>query len=222
MALYVGGVRDGEVATAGPSQSRDAAERDGVVPAVAELSVDDRVAVQVEVSASEGTWVLAELSDQVSKDAQALGCVVGDPDGEYLVDFVCAGEYGEILLRDSEGEIVRAFPMPGAPPSWIHLTSSAVLAGRIGDGGLPVSTLVRIDRETYEIVVVVFPNNLEEFRPEQWPATWIIANDDQTEAYQEVVGFSPEMAGTATASWIGPIVIDLDEIVELIDGLSTQ
>ncbi len=51
--------------------------------------------------------------------------------------------------------------MPGAPPSWIHLTPDEVLAGHIGDGGLPNSTLARIDQEAFEIVVVVIPTGPE-------------------------------------------------------------
>ncbi len=145
----------------GPSQTPAAARRDGVVPALAELPFALRVRPLVEVPAEEGTWILAAPTEAVELAASAEGCRFGDTDAADSEEVICVSEYGEALLVDGAGAIVKAYPMPAAPPDWIALGPGAVYAGRIGDGGLPDSTLVRIDRGTLEAVVLVIPNPSE-------------------------------------------------------------
>jgi hypothetical protein len=123
-----------------PSQSEDAAHRDGVIPELARLPFDTRVESMAEVTAEEGTWVLSRASRELVDLSMPDGCGFGDLTGTYPTEVICTVEYGEILLVDDKQQVTRAYPMPGAIPSWIYLTPTAVYAGRIGDGGLPDST----------------------------------------------------------------------------------
>jgi len=127
--------------------------------------------------------------------------MLGDPDGADPDEAICAIEYGEILLIDADGRIVRAYPMPGAIPSWIYVDYDFVFAGRIGDGALPDSTLVRIDRTTMMATVVLIPAAVHPSH--EWPSGWITSASDQAAAYEGLVGFEPDMTGTEVDSWIG-------------------
>ena len=88
--------------------------------------------------------MLATLSQVVQEQSWADGCGFGDLAGIYPTEVTCSAEYGEVLLV-VDGSIVKAYPMPGAVPSWLHIADKYVCSGRVGDGGLPDSTLVRID-----------------------------------------------------------------------------
>lgn len=141
---------------------------------------------------------------------------MGDPDGVWGEDFVCSSEYGEVLLVDDEGAIVRSYPMPGATPTWITATRDAVYAGRTGDGGLPDSTIVRIDRATLEAEVLVFPAEAGTLGV-TFP-NWSLAADPA------VIGELVRVSGpddaidpdrTLTTSWVGITSIDLPAIEEL-------
>ena len=121
----------------GPSQSPADAKRDGVPPAVAQLSFDERTRVlppePTPIPAEEGVWTLTRTSAEGVHD------------------------YGEVLLLDqTRKKIVRAFPLPGYPPYHLVLTENAVYCARAGDGGLPNSHVCRIDRRTMELRVRVF------------------------------------------------------------------
>lgn len=144
--------------------------------------------------------------------------MLGNLEGVYPVDSICVTEYGEILLVDTEGKIVRAYPMPAAVPSWVHVTDNFVYAGRVGDGGLPDSALVRIDLSTLAATVVLVPAPVD--GGQEWPSDWIIATDEQIVDYPRLVGVGPDSAGTEVTSWIGTIRVDLDGIDRLIDTLS--
>lgn len=203
------------VEVAEPSQSPADADRDGVVGALAALRNSDRIAPLVEAPASEGTWALSQIpADQT---AVAPGEVLGDPTGEYPVDHVYPFEYGEVLLLDDDGRIIRAYPMPGAVPSWLLVTDEAILAGRIGDGGLPDSTFVRIDRGTLDAEVLLIPAPFD--GGATWPPSWRIATPEEVELFDTAVGFAPQGAsGTAAVSWIGDVVVDLDRLAALADS----
>ena len=143
----------GPDARRGASQTPTDAARDGIVLAVAALSYKERVSVLHSVSTAEGRWILSRLAG-----AQAPNCVLGDVTGTYGRDYVCTVEYGEVLLVDSDDDvIVRAFPMPGYPPREMAVTEDAVYCGRQGDGGLPTSMLCRIDRRTLTFEGRLFP-----------------------------------------------------------------
>ncbi len=163
--------------TDGSSQSAADAARDFVVPAVAALTLDERLREQTRITTDEGSWIISRLSREIEQASNDTGCGLGDPNGVYLVDIICTYEYAEVLLLNGQDQITRAFPMPGAPPSWIEITDEAIYSGRFGDGGLPYSTLARIDRSTYEIDVIVFPTGIEDPSTSEWLPSWIIAED---------------------------------------------
>jgi hypothetical protein len=211
-SLTVTGVDEVEPA----SQSPEDARRDGVVAAVAELPASLRVDPLVEVPATEGAWVLSRLTAEVMEATGASGCRFGDTDGTTPEEVICTSEYGEILLLDEAGAIVRAYPMPAAPPSWILTAWDAVYAGRVGDGALGNSTLVRIDRRTLEAEVVLVPTG-EHPGTGVWPYSWRIAGLDQVPAFEELV-LTDDGAGTPAESWIGPITVDLAGIDRFLAG----
>lgn len=155
------------------SQDPQEAERDGVLPAVAALAFHQRVQVRehsagaapTRIGTEEGVWVVSRMP----RDARGLdvvgGCGLGatdDPDALYRRDVICTSEYGEVLLLDhDEQRILRAFPLPGVPPRRIAVTDDAVWCGRTGDGALPDSMLCRIDRQTYDWQVRIFPSRTD-------------------------------------------------------------
>lgn len=203
----------GDEPSQSPSQSPDAAQRDGVVPDLARLPLDIRSERLVEVDAAEGTWVLSRASRELIDMSADDGCGFGDLAGTYPTDVICTAEYGEILLVDDTEQIVRAYPMPGAIPSWIHLTPTAVFAGRVGDGGLPDSTIVRIDRATLQAAVLVVPADSETGM--EWPPRWNVASPEQAALYRSSVGFAPDMIGVPVTSWIGDVVVDIEAVDRL-------
>lgn len=140
----------------GPSQSAGDAARDGIVPALAELSVADRVSVVVSDSTPEGVWAISEIPGTTD----ALDCVIGDREGVYGTDFICVSEYREVLLLTKNlSRIIRAYPLPGQPARLLLVTDEAVYCSRQGDGGLPDSMLCRIDRQDLNITGRIFPYN---------------------------------------------------------------
>ena len=198
-----------------PSQSDMDAVRDGVIAALADLPFAMRIEPVAEVVAAEGARMLSRPSQELIDATWDDGCGLGDLDGEYPTELICTVQYGEVILVDKHGQIARAYPMPGAIPSWIHLTESAVYAGRVGDGSLPNSTLVRIDRDTFEATVVVIPavsGGLED-----WPPGWLIADADQRTRYHTLVGFAPEHDGIEVTSWIGDVRVDIVGVEALLD-----
>ncbi len=198
------------------SQRKSDAERDGVIPELALLPVSIRVEPLVEENEDDGTWILARPTEDLINSTIEDECKLGDLPGTYPVDVICVREYGEILLVDDQDQIARANPMPGAPPSWIHVTDAFVYAGKIGDGALPDSTLIRIDRVTQIATVVLIPAPKD--GGQAWPGDWIIASDDLAAEYQSLVGTGPDARGTSSNSWIGMVSVDLDGIDRLIDA----
>lgn len=205
------------VAAMPPSQSVEHAQRDGVIPEIAELPLFRRVRAELEVPTQEGVWTLARLSRAVEEESWETGCRLGDPDGVYPIDNVCAVEYGELLLVN-EGKIVKAYPMPAAVPSWVHVTDNHIYSGHIGDGGLPDSTLVRVERETLEATVVVIPSPMD--GGTEWLPTWHIAPVSYSDSYDDAIHINSDDPGTAVVSWIADFTVDLDAIDEIIDVIS--
>lgn len=196
------------------SQSAQDADRDGVAPAVAALSFEDRVSPLVQVPSDDGTWMLSRLSPRV--DEMADGCRFGSPSGQSPEEVICTVEYGEVLLVGEDREIIKAVPLPAMVPSWILVTDEWVYAGRVGDGALPDSGVVRVERATGQATVVVVPAPFD--GGDRWPADWHLAPGDLSQDYTEAVGFTADGAtGVATTSWIGDIVIDPPAIDAFID-----
>lgn len=109
--------------------------------------------------------------------------------------------------------------MPGAVPTWIVVTPKAVYAGRIGDGALPDSTLVSIDRGSFEARVAVIPAETQSGM--EWPPEWHVATVDEAAGYSSLVEFSPEMDGIPAVSWIGHVVIDTEGIEVFLESLKS-
>ncbi len=158
-----------------PSQSAADAERDGVAPEIAAMPISKRVEIGISVRADEGVWV-ASQSHHLSPEREGeRSCRHETPHG---VQYTCSPEYGEVLLLEhGTGEILRAFPLPAVPPSFISLTDEAVYCARQGDGGLPDSIVCRIDRKTRSINVRVFTSDMdsafggsssEAYQPREW------------------------------------------------------
>jgi hypothetical protein len=201
------------------SQCESEAMRDGVIPELALLPVSMRVDPLVEVSTDEGTWMLARPTEELINSTTEVGCQLGNLSGTYPDDVICVLEYGEVLLVDGQNRIIRAYPMPGATPSWIHVTDAFVYAGQIGDGALPDSTLIRIDRTTQIATIVLIPAPFD--GGQEWPSDWIIASPDLTAAYEGLVNTGPDAEGTSVNSWIGMVSVDLDGIDNIFDALDT-
>jgi len=202
-------------ANEGPSQTPADARRDGVVPALAELPFALRVRPLVEVPAEEGIWILATPTEAVGQAAAAEGCLLGDTGSVDPEEVICVTEYGEVLLVDGAGAIVRAYPMPAAKPTWIAVRPDAVYAGRVGDGALPDSTLVRIDRHTLEAEVLAIQSSMEPDLENNWPDAWHVATPGQARLYADLVRSDQEATGQTAESWTGPVVIDPEGIDRL-------
>jgi hypothetical protein len=138
---------------AGPSQTPAEAERDGVIADLAAFPLQDRAVPTRWFDTPEGTWAITKMPDR----PDGTDCTIGDPDGAYGTETVCSAEYGEVVLVDDAGRLLRSYPMPGEVPTWIYPTKDAIYAGRAGDESRPESTIARIDRRTLEAEVLVFP-----------------------------------------------------------------
>jgi hypothetical protein len=99
-----------------PSQTAQDARRDVVVAELAALSYADRVSEQLRVEADDQVWITSRIPDHTEEASWKDGCRLGSFEGEYPTEVICTVEYGEVLLLDADGQIDRAFPMPGAPP----------------------------------------------------------------------------------------------------------
>lgn len=163
------------------SQSFEDAARDGVIDEVAVLPLDLRMRSAVgsgeyRIETEEGIWMASRLDlDRVDPPA----VTVGDESGRYGRDWFGVSGYGEILLLNhDETEILRAYPFPDAGPQALLVTDDAVYCARAGDGGLPDSMLCRIDRESLQARVRVFPRAAEShFLDEEaitLPDTWTV------------------------------------------------
>lgn len=166
----------------GASQSPADAERDGVLAEIAALPFDVRVGpmwsdagTQDRIVTDEGVWVVSRPDqERIEPDARLRG----DPTGLYGRDYIHLSGYGEVLLLDAdETEILRAYPFPEVGPHALAATDEAVYCTRQGDGGIPDSMLCRIDRESLEALVRVFPwddtsqfllEPVETYVPDHW------------------------------------------------------
>lgn len=165
----------------GPSQTPVDAARDGVLPEIAALPFSLRVnpvsgfgGEPVSVTSGKQVWVVSK-PDTEQYEGNLL---VGDPAGAYGRDFVYLSTYGEILLLNSErNAVLRAFPMaPAAPPLALVATDDAVYCHRAGDGGEPDGTLCRVDRESFDLIMRIFPSSQNSsFEEVSWiPDGWTI------------------------------------------------
>jgi len=159
-----------------PSQTPAEAARDGVVPELAAYPYGLRVKALLEVEAEEGTWVLADLHA-----GGGLPERIGDDEGVWPRDYVSRYDYGETLLTDGAGRILKAWPMPDLGPSWILVTDDRVYVGREqGSCGL-ASTILRIDRTTLETDRVAFSRS-GDLHPYVLPG-WHVADSEAMDAH---------------------------------------
>ncbi len=180
-----------------PSQSVADAQLDGIVPELAALPIELRVDPVFELRATEGVWVLSRPHDDVW--ALTDNGLLGDPTGQYAVDFISILEYGEVLLLDgSSGAIIRAWPLPGLPPQRLVLSPDAVYCSRQGDGGLPDSMVCRIDRATGEALVRVFPWVSDSGFPPSpnttLPEHWTINDPVELVVFEDIAGTEAAIA----------------------------
>ena len=175
-----------------PSQTPAEAARDGVVPAIAALPMNQRIQVVASAPAVEGVWVASRPPD--STVASAPAGVLGDPTGRYGETWVQAAEYGEVLLLNSTWtSILRAYPLPGVPPRRLLVTDDAVYAERQGDGGLSVSMLCRVDRGTLAAVIRLFPTPLEPVSRQYVLPTWWVNTPIDKILFEAIKAYGPEV-----------------------------
>ncbi|MEZ5183665.1 MAG: hypothetical protein R2702_17585 [Acidimicrobiales bacterium] len=178
--------------TDGPSQSPAEAERDHVLGALARLPLAERAAPLRWFDAREGTWAIVRSPDEVAPTS------------------------GEVVLVDADGAVVRAWPLPGLPPTWIHPTRDAIYAGRVGDGGAPDGAIVRIDRETLKVEGRFLPAAFDGGKVPDLPG-WEVAPARPADA--PLVRVGQEAASTEgltlVDSSIGLTAIDLAAVEEL-------
>ena len=193
----------------GVSQSPAAAKRDRVLPEVAALPMAERAVPTAWLAAREGTWAIT----RPPTPNDGADCVVGDPDLPYGSGHVSLCDYAEIVLVGQDGRIDRAYPTPSSTPTWLLATKDAVFAGRVGDGGQPESTIVRIDRRTFEARVLIFPSTeggLQTDDP-RWSVAPSTAHIDDLVRVGEQVPPSDVLV----ESWIGVTGIDLPAVEQL-------
>jgi hypothetical protein len=201
----------------GPSQTAADARRDRIVPALAALPLGRRATPLQGVRADEGDWWIVDGNFSAAQPHADTG-VLGDPKGADGIDRIAMREYGEILLLDRDGKVLRAYPSPHEKLSWITITADAVLAGRIGDGGEPNSTIVRIDRKTLRSTTVVFPCRCADGADPFLLRGWITASSDV--AIGTLVQLGSRAVGTPVQSWMGIVRVDLPSIEALFRRVS--
>lgn len=173
---------------AGPSQTTEAAERDGVVAEVAALPLDQRIGVVDAAVTTEGVWVVSRNMSNA-----AGGGIVGDASGVYGRDYVALTEYGEILLLDPDTfEVLRAWPLPGLPPTRANanvdrlvVTDQAVYVAHQGDGALPDSWVAHIDRASLVGTIRVFPTDPGFTADDPRLAAWDVRVHDRAVSLQQ-------------------------------------
>ena len=164
------------------SQSPADARRDSVNADFAAIPFAARVSIKQAIVAPEGVWVISRPPAAAKTYAES-GCRFGPETGKYPTDTICSTDYGEVLLLDpSRTRILRAYPLPSVPATFLRMTSDAVWCGRQGDtklseSMLPDSMVCRIDRQTLAAHVRIFaPGQESEVRQACFfaPANWTV------------------------------------------------
>ena len=211
---------DGEASEGRPSQSVEDAIRDGVVPEVAALPFELRVADPwPRVVTEEGVWVVSRLSRDVSELAE--GCALGDTGSAavYGRDVICDVEYGEVLLLDAdETRILRAFPFPGSPPQGLAVNDDAVFCTRQGDGAMSHSMLCRIDRTTSARNVRLFTSDADELTSwlpvDQQAGDWSVDTSATDVTFGDLIAVDSRLL---VLGWDGQVTPADAESLELLD-----
>jgi hypothetical protein len=215
---------DGVDVEARPSQDSLSAERDGVVPAIASLSIAVRVnpyrvgSGPTTLTGPEGIWTISQPRME-DIDNNQNGCLIGNAEGEYGQDFVCITDYAEILLlKLDRSAIIKAFPFVGVPPSDLHIQGDSLYCKRQGDGGLSDSMLCRISRTTFSGVVRVFPFNEESAflgeRPQAVPDGWVIDEPRAVVLWERWIfdGQSLRISGHSGSATVDSMSLELVEL----------
>ena len=136
-------------------------------------------------------------------------------------DRICVFEFAEILLLllDSAGQIVRAYPFPSVPPRSLVATDGALYCIRQSDGGLPDSMLCRIDLDNLEATVRVFPSDLDSAlqpRIDRWiPTTWTVDEPPGLVLWEHIDATDDDItisgwSGTATVDPITLAIVNIE------------
>ena len=162
---------------------------------------------KVSAATDEGTWVLSRVP---TRGRGPGNFVLGRPGGVHGTDYVDLLDYGEVLLMDGAGNILRAYPLPGVPPQGLWVTDDAVYAFRSGDGGLPDSIICRIDRLTLDSLVRVYPiERLEPERVNQYEMLGWVVNDVLRSPFQQFVPDEDQLMVRDTETLV---LVDLDTL----------
>lgn len=207
------------------SQSVDAAVRDGVLPELAALPMDQRVVQFADdfgptrIEASEGVWMISRPAPNIP--GLLGGCILGDSLGLYGRDYLCTSDYGEIVLLDQgTGDIVRAYPFPTVYPQVLELVDDALYCIRQGDGGSPDSMMCRIDRSTLEATVRVFPSSVDsafgDLSDIYVPENWTVDVPTSLVLWQRlaVTDVGIRIEGISGSGKVNPATLEILEVVE--------
>ena len=207
------------------SQTPEDAARDGVVPALAALPVDLRVAQVPEVfgvtriETPEGTWTISSPKPEIPNLIRS--CLLGNSNGTFGLDVICISEYAEILLLEpGTDRILRAYPFASIGPQALELTDDAVYCIRQGDGALPDSMLCRIDRTALDATVRVFPSTIDSAvgpgSGHHIPSTWIIDEPTNLALWQRLIISDGlvRISGLAGMAKIDPLTLEIIEVTE--------
>jgi hypothetical protein len=186
-----------------PSQSDSDAARDGVLHVIAQAPISVRVDNRAEIETPEGRWVLSRATQDLEQLKAPGVCFDSQGTAPWKVTEGCLLGYGEILLLDHEGQIERAYPMPGIPPTWIVAADRYIYAGRQGDGGIPNSSVVRIDRVDLTAEVATFRFDDASAPDQPSIATWYEFGSPQHGRIEAILD-PPAGTGTPVTSWTNP------------------
>lgn len=200
-----------------PSQSPADAERDGVVGELALYPYRFRVGAGTGVPAEEGVWVLSSVSGSIPSVYLGDRFDVGNTSGTWPFDYITRSMYGEVLLTDGAGRILRAWPMPGLAPRWLHLTPETVYVGNVPDGCTMGAALVRIDRATLDADLVAIPTHGGDLRRRVLP-NWHVAPDGMVDDYWSVFGQAgyTDVEGTEVGAGM---IADIEGVDRFIDDV---
>lgn len=217
----------------GPSQSPTDAARDGVIPEVAALPLVERVGVTSIAATDEGVWVASRMPRPACALGEQWTCaeedlVLGDVDEPWGTGHVSRTDYGELLLFDTSfTTILRAYPLPFTAPNGVNgerlvIADDAVYFSHQGDGGLPDSITVRIDRATLDPFARFRPSDIDGWSggPDDLPYDWWVLDPTAAVGVVHAVEGSLAIAAYDHLDVLDPVTLEIRSTVDLPPGTS--